>query len=411
MKAKEFLSLVLLVCFVTTTQGQPYSPGSCRQVCDTIMTNSSYPTLCAEEDNIDLLLWGDPRIFEIVATHPAYPISDPNCTSNFTNCPPPEPGYPFEEDQISLYDDGVWVVWAYRLSEWWQPQGMIATAIGGPAMIDAHYIAVSKKITGEESWPQFLVLYQDSNLRLIPHPPVGMEKVCFGSSVIVGPAAPDPDPNRPRPFAPIDQVMFDPATTTLIVEYAAGGTATLSMQVDREQATVGVDVDYLDDPPNVPFAHFRSMFVDVGSCDVERVQLLCKESVVLDSGVLEAPTTEGDEFYFYRETVSQHNQSAPDIRILVDTDGDGILDRVDNCVHALNPNQEDCDGDGVGDVCDCPGDTNCDGRVNLTDLAQLLGYYGQSSGATYGVGDLDDDDDVDLADLATLLGHYGTVCD
>jgi hypothetical protein len=59
---------------------------------------------------------------------------------------------------------------------------------------------------------------------------------------------------------------------------------------------------------------------------------------------------------------------------------------------------------------DCPGDLNGDNQVDLSDLAQLLGNYGMTSGATYEDGDLDADGDVDLSDLATLLAVYGTVC-
>jgi hypothetical protein len=59
---------------------------------------------------------------------------------------------------------------------------------------------------------------------------------------------------------------------------------------------------------------------------------------------------------------------------------------------------------------DCPGDLDGDRDVDLADLAQLLGNYGTTGGATYEDGDLDGDGDVDLADLAELLGVYGTVC-
>jgi hypothetical protein len=59
---------------------------------------------------------------------------------------------------------------------------------------------------------------------------------------------------------------------------------------------------------------------------------------------------------------------------------------------------------------ECVGDLNGDGQVNLSDLAQLLGGYGMTSGAEYEDGDLDGDGDVDLADLAELLGHYGEIC-
>src|SRR5262249_25819545 len=38
-----------------------------------------------------------------------------------------------------------------------------------------------------------------------------------------------------------------------------------------------------------------------------------------------------------------------------DTDGDGVPNASDNCVTAVNPDQSDVDGDGLGDVCDDDG--------------------------------------------------------
>jgi hypothetical protein len=59
----------------------------------------------------------------------------------------------------------------------------------------------------------------------------------------------------------------------------------------------------------------------------------------------------------------------------------------------------------------CFGDLDGDGVIGLSDLAQLLSNYGETSGMAYEDGDLDGDGDVDLADLAALLGVYGTTCE
>ena len=56
------------------------------------------------------------------------------------------------------------------------------------------------------------------------------------------------------------------------------------------------------------------------------------------------------------------------------------------------------------------GDLDYDGDVDLADLAQLLGSYGDVGDVSYEDGDLDGDGDVDLADLADLLGYYGDSC-
>ena len=62
------------------------------------------------------------------------------------------------------------------------------------------------------------------------------------------------------------------------------------------------------------------------------------------------------------------------------------------------------------DTLTCAGDVDHDGDVDLSDLAQLLGHYGLTSGAICENGDLDADGGVNLSDLAALLGAYGTSC-
>ncbi|MEM7083246.1 MAG: lamin tail domain-containing protein [Pseudomonadota bacterium] len=54
---------------------------------------------------------------------------------------------------------------------------------------------------------------------------------------------------------------------------------------------------------------------------------------------------------------------------VVDTDGDGITDNLDNCTLAPNATQLDTNGDGFGNACDPDLDNN--GIVNFLDLVQL----------------------------------------
>jgi uncharacterized repeat protein (TIGR01451 family) len=52
------------------------------------------------------------------------------------------------------------------------------------------------------------------------------------------------------------------------------------------------------------------------------------------------------------DTNTVNNQADAMVNVSGDTDGDGVLDTVDNCPSNANTNQSDLDGDGIGDVCD-----------------------------------------------------------
>ncbi|MFQ6611130.1 MAG: T9SS type A sorting domain-containing protein [Fidelibacterota bacterium] len=59
-----------------------------------------------------------------------------------------------------------------------------------------------------------------------------------------------------------------------------------------------------------------------------------------------------------------------------DNDEDGILNDMDNCPDDFNPDQEDVDDDGIGDVCDScfnmPGDLNDDGSLDILDVVRVV---------------------------------------
>jgi hypothetical protein len=96
-----------------------------------------------------------------------------------------------------------------------------------------------------------------------------------------------------------------------------------------------------------------------------------------------------------------------------DLDGDGIVDFVIGAPShiAATPCPPGKVYVFMGGGPACPGDLDGDEDIDLSDLAQLLGNYGMTGGATYEDGDLDGDGDVDLQDLAALLAVYGIVCE
>ena len=74
---------------------------------------------------------------------------------------------------------------------------------------------------------------------------------------------------------------------------------------------------------------------------------------------------------------------------LVDLDGDGVDDSIDNCISTANPNQEDSDQDGAGDLCDrAPQQFNF--KVRHQGLIQIGGHgvsnlFNHQSSASSGV--------------------------
>jgi uncharacterized protein (TIGR03437 family) len=156
-----------------------------------------------------------------------------------------------------------------------------------------------------------LVYYADGNLRLKPHPPLSLPDVCFGSSVLVGGAA-----AGVRPIAEVASVRYVSASRTIEVNYTAGGAARIILeQVDRSLARLRVAVAYPIEA--LPFATFRSMYVNQENADAERMMWRDSSGALRDEPVTRFGRAEGNDFFFYRRTRSRHNTSAPDIRIRV----------------------------------------------------------------------------------------------
>ena len=84
---------------------------------------------------------------------------------------------------------------------------------------------------------------------------------------------------------------------------------------------------------------------------------------------------------------------------LVDTDGDGLPDKADNCPAVPNPDQLDSDLDGYGDVCDVPGSIS--GRVTSATTGLPVEGAMVSTGG-YGYANTDPAGDYTIAGLDNL---------
>jgi uncharacterized membrane protein len=113
-------------------------------------------------------------------------------------------------------------------------------------------------------------------------------------------------------------------------------------------------------------------------------------------------------------------------RPLPDTDGDGVPDFRDNCPNIYNPDQADCNQDGIADACEiaagapdanhdgipdacqCLGDVVADGRIDGADLGTVLSYWGPVTSSQISQAcDLDKNGIVNGADLGLLLSNWG----
>ena len=215
---------------------------------------------------------------------------------------------------MDLYNDGDVAVRVMDVSGWPYESGMAVHIVGGPSRPDHDYIQFLKR-ADDHAPPQIFVLYANGYARIIPPPPTGREeRVCFGASTIIGPAAEDPL----FPFTPIERLDIDPQQMTIKVRYTNGSSAVLHLHAEPGKTTVRVtDVTY--DTVTAPFITMRSMWVTDDNSDVARIQATSPQGVMqaytIDPKHEEWTTIPSDSWWFYRPAYSRHNTSCPDFKI------------------------------------------------------------------------------------------------
>jgi hypothetical protein len=94
---------------------------------------------------------------------------------------------------------------------------------------------------------------------------------------------------------------------------------------------------------------------ETGGIAPSRRELLAQALATVDTSQVEAALRA-------RLDVLGSVASAPDLDRVLDQDADGLLNPADNCPRVANPQQEDLDGDNIGDPCD--DDRDGDGTPN-----------------------------------------------
>ncbi len=132
-------------------------------------------------------------------------------------------------------------------------------------------------------------------------------------------------------------------------------------------------------------------------------QLIHQEGVVIDDFVIEETPIDTDNDGVADRldncpTISNANQLNTDGDAMGnacddDDDNDGIPDVIDNCPLTNNPDQADSDNDGIGDVCEDPNDDDGDGILDTDDNCSTVANPNQEDSDNDGIGDACDDDD------------------
>ncbi|MEI6304854.1 MAG: hypothetical protein WCP09_02430 [Candidatus Taylorbacteria bacterium] len=280
-----------------------------------VTMNNSIPDNCPEHDNLNIVFRTNAAHIYITSTHPTdYVVNNNVCNENWTGCPNFAPILdvyqgPFLKQNV--YDVGTIYVIITRLEEFWRPLGMTFKKDGITIQTNITFIEFGGNIPGTTKFPIYGVIYTDGYLRWIPFPPVNFESICFGNSVLIGPAE-----IENRPHADISIADFRTATKTLNITYRDGGTAILDPNtISRTSATAKITVGYSTAKSTCTL---RSMYVADGNSDCDQVVWTDNSNVIRTNSVMPFYSTSGKSWLFKRHERSLQRESAPNTRITFD---------------------------------------------------------------------------------------------
>ncbi|AVO47338.1 hypothetical protein [Phreatobacter cathodiphilus] len=290
------------------------SPAALAAPASVRIANESVPTLCAEEDNVDLRLHGSAvRRFRVEALHPAAigTIVSDITAPDFTDCTITDKAdFRFTPRDVVLHEDERIKVLGITFDKFWRPDRVPFT-VGSRTEDDFHLVQLYHKEPGKAPY-EFLVIYPvDGYWRLKPQPPAHLTDIVYGTSMLVGPIE-----MMQRPIVNMSAIRFDPATLTFHLSFKLGGSAEVKVAgLDRNR--VALDVVFSQPVTGRPFAGLRSMYVTETNADGARVEWRAAgANRWQEAPVMDFRGGEGIEMKLTRAVPSRHNTSAPDYRFM-----------------------------------------------------------------------------------------------
>jgi hypothetical protein len=273
--------------------------------------NRSRPTLCAEEDNVDVRLQSAAvHTFRIEAEHPSYigTLMVDRTAPDFAHCDAtvPAPQRTFTPRRVTIYEDPDWQLVGFTFKTFWRTNS-VPVRVGKRVESDIHLLQLWTRFQGRTE--EVLVLYPtDGYWRARPLAPEHLHSTAYGSSFLMGPVE-----VQGRPLVDIKEIAFDPATRPFTLQFARGGAATLRVaSLDRER--IGLDIAFDRPVDGYPFAALRSMFVSETNADVAQAAWRgLTERSWHTAPIMALRNASAVELRAERVVPSRHNTSAPDL--------------------------------------------------------------------------------------------------
>lgn len=276
--------------------------------------NRSKPTLCAEEDNVQVeLLSPTVRRFRLEATHPAYvaTLQSDRIAPDLTNCTdfPADPDYALPPERVAVHEGPDWQLVGYRFTRFWRPTP-VPLLVRGRVHHGLHLLQLWAG-RGDDAEEVLAVYPGDGYWRIRPLPPGNLPDSAYGSSVLVGPV----EEAGGRPIVAIKDMAFEPSAGAFTMRFLRGGSARLRVaELDRERLVLDVAFDRAV-PSGHPFAALRSMWVAERNSDVAWIAWRAGDgSGWRRQPIMSFGQARAAELWLGRIVPSDHNSSAPDLR-------------------------------------------------------------------------------------------------